>query len=161
MRFWGHFKGRYNKLDLDKPTTTGYIALLLLRLSFIRQLMNSSVRMLPCPASSTLNTSIVDEPARLLILQTPSSSIVFLNPIYISNQPCNVGSHKCDESRRGHIQSRNALAKLIHMLASQLRTPRFAAVPGIEAVWISSSLVRMPPCERKPTMILGTPRRKD
>lgn len=48
--------------------------------SLIRQLMNSSVKTSPCPAPSTLNTSITGDPGRLRILQTPSSLIVCRNP---------------------------------------------------------------------------------
>lgn len=48
--------------------------------SFILQLMKSSVKSSPCPASSTLKTSTVGSPARLRILQTPSSLIVCRSP---------------------------------------------------------------------------------
>lgn len=73
------------------------------------------------------------------------------------------GRGSCSHPARGDINlhSRNAAAKLMQTAASQLRTPRFWAVWGMEAVCISSSLVRTPAWERKPTTILGTPSRCD
>lgn len=56
--------------------------------------------------------------------------------------------------------SRKALAKLIHTLPSHCLRPR-ATLAGMEATSISSSLTRIPSRDRNPTMILGTPRRKD
>jgi hypothetical protein len=44
--------------------------------SFILQLMNPSERIFPCPVSSTLNTSIVEDLSFLRILQTPSPVMV-------------------------------------------------------------------------------------
>lgn len=47
------------------------------------------------------------------------------------------------------------------MFPSQVPFPLLLTVPGIEAVSISSTLFKIPSCVRNPTMILGTPRRKD
>lgn len=56
--------------DLGSPWSGGFV---LLSSSLIRQFMNSSVMMSPCPASSTRNTSIWSDPRKRRILQTPSS----------------------------------------------------------------------------------------
>lgn len=56
--------------------------------------------------------------------------------------------------------SRNSAAKLMHMIPSHER-PFLATMAGMPSTSISSSLRRMPSRDRKPTMILGTPRRKD
>lgn len=60
-----------------------------------------------------------------------------------------------------NIQSRNASAKLIHMFPSHVPLLRLLTVPGIAAVSSSSTRTRIPLWLRKPTMIFGTPRRKD
>lgn len=61
----------------------------------------------------------------------------------------------------GNPQSRNALAKLIHVFPSHLARPRFCTLKGMLAVSISSSLSSLPSLERNPTMIFGTPSKKD
>ncbi len=62
---------------------------------------------------------------------------------------------------RADSQSSKADAKLIHIFPSQVPFPRLLTVPGIEAVSISSILFNIPSGVRNPTMIFGTPRRKD
>jgi len=124
--------------------------------SFVLQLMNSSVRILPCPVSSTLKTSTLGALGRLRILQTPSSTMTERRTTFdVSNLvlPCGFFVR--------NPQSRNALAKLIHVFPSHFPPPRFCTLNGIVAVSISSSRSSLPSRERNPTMILGTPSRKD
>lgn len=54
--------------------------LALLRSSFIRQFMNSSVMMLPWPTSSTLKSSMWSDPFSRLILHTPPSLMLWRSP---------------------------------------------------------------------------------
>lgn len=96
-------------------------------------------------------------------MRTPpySPNTFIINGVF---QPCGYISIHAKYKSLGdqdHSHSRKALAKLMHTFAFQLLTPRLAAVSGILAVWISSSFVRIPCCERKPTMILGTPSKND
>jgi hypothetical protein len=60
-----------------------------------------------------------------------------------------------------YLHSNNSDAKLMHIFPSQVPFPRLFTVPGIDAVSISSTLLRMPSGVRNPTMIFGTPRRND
>lgn len=60
-----------------------------------------------------------------------------------------------------YLQSNNPAAKLIHMFPSHVAFPLLFTVPGIFSVSISSILTRIPFWSRKPTIIFGTPRRKD
>jgi len=62
---------------------------------------------------------------------------------------------------KANLQSSNADVKLIHIFPSQVPFPRLLTVPAIEAVSISSILFKMPSGVRNPTIILGTPSRKD
>lgn len=57
-------------------------------------------------------------------------------------------------------QSRNEAAKLVHTFPSHCR-PRRATVSGMDATSMSSTRCRTPSRERKPTMMRGTPSRKD
>lgn len=59
------------------------------------------------------------------------------------------------------LQSSRLAAKLIHMLPSQVPFPLLLTVLGIEAVSISSIRFKKPSGVRNPTMIFGTPSRKD
>lgn len=113
--------------------------------------MNSSERISPCPVSSTLKTSIVEDRSFLRILQTPSPIIVAFKTVPISYIVI----------AWADLQSSNADAKLIHIFPSHVPFPRLFTVPGIDAVSISSTLFKMPSGVRNPTMILGTPRRND
>lgn len=127
-----------------------------LRASLIRQFINSSVRILPCPVSSTFQTSITGERGFLRILYTPSSSIAVLSPVY----PVSPGSSARREPGQDS-QSKKPLAKLMHTFPSHTGLLCLAAVSGIVTVEISSSLRRTPSRERNPTIILGTPSKKD
>lgn len=114
--------------------------------------MNSSDRMSPWPASSILETSIVEDRSFLRIRQTPSSVMVALMTVKDWQQSTMI---------RINLQSSNAAAKLMHILPSHVPFPRLLTVPGIEAVSISSTLFKIPSGVLKPTMTFGTPRRKD
>ncbi len=121
------------------------------RASLMRQLMNSSEIISPCPVSSTLKTSITDVRSFLRTLQTPSSFMVAFKTAF---------GQRCFDVIPESLQSSSADAKLMHMLPSQV-PPLFFTVPGIEVVSISSILFRIPSGVRNPTIILGTPRRND
>lgn len=60
-----------------------------------------------------------------------------------------------------HLHSRNEAAKLTHVFPSQLWDPCLFTVPGM--LWVSKSCSRSscPDFDRNPTMIFGTPSRKD
>jgi hypothetical protein len=61
----------------------------------------------------------------------------------------------------GNSHSRKSAPKLMHISPFHAGRSWRAIVSGMVAVWISSREERMPCWVRKPTMILGTPRRKD
>src|SRR4051812_32408788 len=101
--------------------------------SLIRQLMNSSERISPCPVSSTLNTSIVEVLSLLRTLHTPSPVIVAFRTAVVR--------HMSWKSMNGkHLQSSKEAAKLMHMFPSQVPLPCLFTVEGIDAV--SSSSIR-------------------
>ena len=58
-------------------------------------------------------------------------------------------------------QSRKTAVKFIQMFPSQVRRPLRLTLPGMLCVSISSVLRRTPSLLRKPTIIFGTPKRKD
>lgn len=145
----------------------------------MRWLMNSSLSIRPCPVvSSVLYTSMWVSLARRRILHTPSSSILVRSPIQFQSArfllyPDSIlhpskrisplflrRNHTPNFERGKNLHSRKALVKLMHTLPSHC-LPLRATVVGIEATSISSSFCRMPSRDRNPTMILGTPRRKD
>lgn len=129
--------------------------------SLILQFLKSSESISPCPVSSILYTSIAGDPGCRRIRQTPSSLTVSLSPVTVSQQiTCRqFVSQVGDMSQNSH--SRNAAAKLTHMSAFQGGFRPLFTVSGMLCVSISSTPTRMPSRERNPTMILGTPRRKD
>lgn len=120
--------------------------------SLIRQLMNSAERMSPWPVFSTLNTSILEDLSFLRTRHTPSSTIIAFKTVSCQMIPA---------CREVDLQSSNEEAKLIHMFPSHVPLPRLLTVPGIEAVSISSIRFKNPSGVRNPTIIFGTPRRKD
>lgn len=105
--------------------------------SLVRQSRNSSEMIFELSDSSVRNTSMTLEFSCLLIRQTPS-------PVIVSFK-----------------KSRKEAAKLIQRLPSHVPFPVLLTVPGMDAVSISSSRCRIPFRLLKPTIIFGTPRRKD
>lgn len=96
------------------------------------------------------------ELARRDILQTPSSLTVCMSPVY------KLGKNKSKEKKKKiGLQSKKAAAKLTQMSAFQAGFGRAFTVCGILCVSISLISTRMPSRVRKPTMIFGTPNRKD
>lgn len=132
--------------------------------SFIRQLMNSSERISPCPVSSIRNTSIMEDLSFLRIRHTPSPTIVSFRTAIVSHTVfSSLASSlpKVEIEEMKYSQSSNPAAKLMHIFPSQVPFPLLFTVPGILAVSISSTLFRNPSGVLNPTIILGTPNKKD
>lgn len=120
-------------------------------------------RISPFPECSTLKTSKQCNLSVLRILQTPSPTITVLSPghhdwISWGSLAKFVPSHN---NRMGHdLQSRNAAAKLMHTFPSQSCVP-LLTMSGMACVSSSSRRFNIPFPVRRPTIILGTPSRKD
>ena len=123
---------------------------------------------IPYPDSSCLNTSITGLLSRLLMRQTPPSVIVALSPA-----SCQLVSHAQlpvpQAFQKRKAQQKKGPEKLTFQkprrkpntnIPIPAPLPLFFTMPGIALVSSSSSLSSIPSFDRKPTMILGTPRRK-
>lgn len=129
----------------------------------LRHSLKLCERISPCPLSSILRTSSREDFSILRILHTPSPTTSVFSPVqhtYLISftLPYQPSKHQGQERIGSH--SRKPAAKLIQIFPSQSCFPRLA-ISGIACVSISSRLVRIPSLVRNPTMILGTPSKKD
>ena len=136
------------------------------RLDMRRHSRNSLDKISPLPLSSTLNTSITGAFSLFRILHTPpSSEIVFFNPINYPPKYQHTSLHSPHPTNKKttqeNLQSKNPAVKLIHTLPSHVPFPLFFTVLGKLSVCSSSRLSRTPSLLLNPTMIFGTPKRKD
>ena len=121
-----------------------------------RHSTNAGNRISPCPDSSCLNTSTTGDLSLLRIRQTPSSLIVVFSP---SGFPL-AKSTSLNRIQMENVHSRKLAVKLIQTFPSQDALFCFTSA-GILLVSNSSMDWRIPCLLRKPTMIFGTPSRKD
>lgn len=95
---------------------------------------------------------------RFFLLSNPPSTISLDSLL----KPCRIVSARTSAlSKKQSLHSRNAAAKLMQIFPSHEPLPSFLTFPGILAVSSSSNRCTMPFWSRNPTMILGTPSRKD